>query len=151
MVVDVGCGTGCALRHAAPRVSDGTLIGVDPVPRMIEIARERTAAHPHGARIEFRVGPAEALPVEDGLADVLLAFDSIDHWQDRGRGLAELRRVLKPRGQLVLVKDGSVPGGAEARRGLVDELSSAGFELLREEQLQEGEVTCTMWVCAPIG
>ena len=52
VVVDVGCGTGSALRHLAGR-SSGSLIGIDPVPRMIEIARERTASHPDGARIEF--------------------------------------------------------------------------------------------------
>ncbi len=32
VVLDIGCGTGAALRHAAPRVTQGRLIGVDPVP-----------------------------------------------------------------------------------------------------------------------
>ena len=79
VIVDVGCGTGSALRHAASRVIDGRLIGIDPVPRMIEIAREGSDESPASARIEYRVGSAEALPVEDGLADLVFAFDSIDH------------------------------------------------------------------------
>ena len=39
VVVDVGCGTACALRHAAQQVTEGRLIGCDPVPGMIRIAR----------------------------------------------------------------------------------------------------------------
>lgn len=44
-IVDIGCGTGEALRHAAFKISDGTLIGIDPVRRMIEIAYEWTEGH----------------------------------------------------------------------------------------------------------
>jgi len=40
LVVDVGCGTGSALRHASSTITQGSLIGVDPVPRMIELAQE---------------------------------------------------------------------------------------------------------------
>ncbi|NJK31276.1 MAG: class I SAM-dependent methyltransferase [Deltaproteobacteria bacterium] len=46
VVLDVGCGTAAALRHAATKVTTGSLIGVDPVPRMVEIAKERLASHP---------------------------------------------------------------------------------------------------------
>jgi len=148
VVVDVGCGTGSALRHIAARVPDGTLIGVDPISRMLEIARERAAKHPHGKRIEFREGPAAALPVSDGVADLVLAFDSIDHWQDRDAGFAELRRVLRDRGRLVVVKDGGVPGGADARRAFLADLSRSGFGVDEERSLCEGEVACTMWQCS---
>ena len=46
IIVDIGCGTGATLRRAADFVTKGVLIGIDPVPRMLEIARELTAAHP---------------------------------------------------------------------------------------------------------
>lgn len=82
VIVDVGCGTGSALRHAAVRVTNGTSIGVDPVPRMLEIARDRATAHPSDAWIEFRAGAAGALPVKDDVADLVFTFDSFDHWQD---------------------------------------------------------------------
>ena len=147
IIVDVGCGTGAALRHVAPRVADGTLVGVDPMPRMIEIARERAASHPEGSRIDFREGPAEKLPVDDGFADVVFAFDSIDHWHDQERGLAEIRRVLKPAGQLFVVKDGGVPGGAEARGAFVDGLVASGFEVTSEQALAGEDVAFTMWQC----
>ncbi len=147
VIVDVGCGTGAALRHVAPRVPDGTLIGVDPIPRMIEIAHERAASHPEGARIDFREGPAEKLPVDDASADVVFAFDSIDHWQDLERGLAEIRRVLKHAGQLVVVKDGGVPSGAKARAAFLSQLEASGFDVTSEQALDGEDVSFTMWLC----
>lgn len=45
VVIDIGCGTECALRHVSEQVTNGSLIGIDPVPRMIEIAREKTSGH----------------------------------------------------------------------------------------------------------
>ena len=74
-------------------------------------ARERTASHPEGARVEFREGTAEALPVKDAVADVVSAFDSFDHWLDHRGGLGEVRRVLRPQGRLAVVKDGVCPVG----------------------------------------
>jgi len=145
VVVDVGCGTGYALRHASQEVTRGRLIGIDPVPRMIEIARERTLGHPHSARIEFRVGSAESMPVEDEAADVVFAFDSVDHWQDMKRGLEEIRRILRPRGMLAIVKDQSVPGAAEAGRVAAESVRSAGFLALDQCEIGGEGVSFTLW------
>jgi SAM-dependent methyltransferase len=128
-------------------VPEGALIGVDPIPRMLEIARERAAEAPNGRRLEFREGPAERLPLEDGLADLVFAFDSFDHWQDQAAGLQEVRRVLRPEGHLVVVKDGGLAGGAKAKQAFVAALERAGFVVLKHQTLVEGEVSCTMWVC----
>jgi ubiquinone/menaquinone biosynthesis C-methylase UbiE len=147
LLVDVGCGTGSALRHAASTITRGSLIGVDPVQRMLELARERTADHPAAPRIEFRLGSAEDLPVDDAAADVVLAFDSFDHWQNRRRGLREIRRIMRPAGRFVVVKDASVPGAREARRALLDALDRAGFAVAREEQIAGDDVRFTLWIC----
>lgn len=147
VIVDVGCGTGAALRHASRKVTSGRLIGVDPVPRMVEIARERAVDHPAADRLEFRVGPAEALPVEDAIADVVFAFDSFDHWQDKAAGLAEIQRILRPNGQLVVVKDGGVPDSDNARQDFESALAGAGFTVLQDESIAEGDVTFHLWVC----
>ena len=148
IIVDVGCGTGAALRHAASKVTNGSLIGIDPVTRMIEIARSRSDEHPASARIEYRVGPAEDLPVEDKLADFVFAFDSIDHWQDIARGLNEIRRVLQPGGQFVVVKDGGVPGADKARKALVGSLEDSGFVVTKEKELTSDDVRFTLWICS---
>ena len=146
VIVDVGCGTGAALRHAATRVPRGTFIGIDPVPRMLEIARERAAAHPGGTRIDFREGSAEALPVEDDVADLVLAFDSFDHWQDRRLGLTEVRRVLHAEGRLVAVRDDAVPGGSKARRAFREALAQAGFGVCSKRNIAADGVSFRMWI-----
>ena len=127
-VVDIGCGTGCALRHASKKVTGGALIGIDPVPRMLEIAREQTSGHSAEGRITYYQASAENLPVKDSSVDVALAFDSYDHWQDHAKGLQEVQRVLKSDGLFVVVKHGGLPNGAKAKTEFVAALRGAGFK-----------------------
>lgn len=146
-VVDIGCGTGSALRQAAARVTQGRLIGVDPTPRMIEIAEERARSHPDGNRIRFILGSAEKLPLQDEEASVVLAFDSFDHWSDKTAGLTEAARILASDGRFVVLKDHEGPGGAEAMGSCRDHIQAAGFVIQNEQELSEGEVACTIWTC----
>lgn len=150
VIVDLGCGTGSALRHASSQVSDGLLIGIDPVSRMIEIARERTVDHPGSDRIVYRQGTAESIPIEDDFSDFVFAFDSIDHWADKSKGFAEIHRILRPDGKLVLVKDSSVPGASKVREALVDEIQQFNFKVLDKRQRSGEGVTFTLWICAAI-
>ncbi len=146
-VIDIGCGTGCALRHAAEQVTNGSLIGIDPVPRMIEIAREQTAGHLTADRVTYFKGSAENLPIEDASADFVLAFDSYDHWQDQPSGLREVGRVLKSNGRFVVVKDGGLPHGTDAKKEFVIALTNAGFKVSEERSIEQDDVIFTQWVC----
>ncbi len=145
-VVDVGCGTGAALRHLSSTHPDIELIGIDPVQRMVDIARQRLREHTPPARIEFRVGSAENIPVEDHVADVVLAFDSFDHWQEPDLALAEIRRILRPDGRLVVLEDAGATGGAPSRSRLQKTTAQAGFVLLSQAELTEGDVECAISV-----
>jgi len=150
VVVDVGCGTGSALRHAAGKATMGTLIGVDPVPRMVEIARERLLGHPAAGRIQILEAPAHALPLADRSADLVLALDSYDHWGvEQAAGLREVRRILRPEGRFVVVKDGGLPGGEAAARAFVAALGGAGLAVVDERDVADEDVSFTFWVCAP--
>lgn len=146
VVVDVGCGTGSALRRISPRVPQGRLVGIDPIPRMLEIARERATTDPNGPRIEFHRAPAEQLPLADDFADLVFAFDSFDHWQDKSAGLNEIKRVLRPGGRFVVVKDGGIPSATAAKREFLAMLDHAGFLGRTEQELSEDDVACTMWI-----
>ena len=110
IVVDIGCGSGEAVREAALRVTRGRVIGVDPAPAMLRYARDLSATHEGLPRIEFREAPAENLPVADAAATVILAINSLHHWQDANAGLAEVQRVLVPGGRL-FVSDEEVGEG----------------------------------------
>ena len=150
IVVDIGCGTGSALRHASKQVTNGYLIGIDPIPRMVEIAQEQTAKHSAVDRIVYYEGSAKNLPIEDFSADVVLAFDSYDHWQDQPKGLKEVCRVLKPNGRFVVVKDGGLPNGTDAKEEFLNGLINAGFKVIKEQNIEEGDVTFTQWECVAV-
>ncbi|MCB0981091.1 MAG: class I SAM-dependent methyltransferase [Acidimicrobiaceae bacterium] len=98
-LVDVGCGPGVAVHHA--RSLGATAIGVDPAPVMLRVARARWRATP---AVQWRLGTAEGLPVEDGWANVVWSLSTVHHWHDVDRSLAEARRVLAPGGRLVTIE-----------------------------------------------
>jgi SAM-dependent methyltransferase len=103
-VVDVGCGAGIDSLIAAKMVGPaGRVVGVDMTPAMLAKARSSAAAM--GAalgaeQVEFRPGYAEALPVPDGWADVVLSNGVMNLFPDKLAGLGEMARVLKPGGRL---------------------------------------------------
>jgi ubiquinone/menaquinone biosynthesis C-methylase UbiE len=98
-VLDVGCGTGYVLRRLAARLPRATeFLGVDPAPKMIEVARSASADE----RLNFVRAAAERLPADEGAYDLVLSTTSFDHWTDQAAGIRECARALAPRGALVL-------------------------------------------------
>ncbi len=106
-LVDVGCGPGLAA-HLAHRAG-AEVIGVDPAPVMLRVARARWRAD---RGVGWRAGSAEALPVGDGWAQVVWSLSTVHHWADIGAGLDEVRRVLAPGGRLVVLERGIRDTGA---------------------------------------
>jgi len=99
-VVDVGSGAGFDSIIAAGKVGDtGQVIGVDMTDVMLEKSRA-TAAELGVQHVEFREGLAEALPVEDGWADVVISNGVINLCADKRSVFAEIHRVLRPGGVL---------------------------------------------------
>jgi SAM-dependent methyltransferase len=99
-VVDVGSGAGIDSLIAGKMVgAAGRVIGVDMTPAMVARSRESAAAM--GAdHVEFREGVAEALPIPDGWADVVISNGVLNLFPDKLAGLGEMARVLKPGGRL---------------------------------------------------
>lgn len=100
VVVDVGCGAGQALRDLAARTGEHVgFIGVEPAKSM----REHAAANLTGFKnITILDGRFENLPLETGTVDYLYSILAF-HWvTDLERSAAELARVLKPEGEMVL-------------------------------------------------
>jgi arsenite methyltransferase len=99
-VVDVGSGAGFDSFVAAELVgTTGLVVGVDMTPEMLE--KSRTNVELLGIdHVEFRDGLAEALPVEDGWADVVISNGVINLCADKRAAFDEIHRVLKPGGWL---------------------------------------------------
>jgi arsenite methyltransferase len=99
-VLDVGSGAGFDSFIAAGQVGPGGyVVGVDMTPEML--AKSRQTAEALGlAHVEFRHGLAEALPVGDGWADVVISNGVINLCADKQAVFAEILRVLRPGGWL---------------------------------------------------
>lgn len=105
-VLDVGCGTGELTRVVATRAlagGAGQVHGIDASPEMIVVARQKAARA--GLGIDFRVAVVEALPFADSTFDAVVSSLMMHHLPDdlKGPALAEIRRVLKPGGRLMVV------------------------------------------------
>lgn len=99
-VVDIGSGGGFDAVVAGKLVgSGGHVIGVDMTPEMLAKARE-TVRQMGLDHVEFREGIAEALPVDDAWADVVIANGVLNLVADKRRVFNEIARILRPGGRL---------------------------------------------------
>lgn len=100
-VLDIGCGTGlfaARVREAMPRAR---VTGVDLVDGMLQKGRERwRKLSETAAPVQ---GDSERLPFDSGAFDVVTCANSFHHYPHQDRAVAEMRRVLKPGGRLILV------------------------------------------------
>lgn len=129
-VLDIGCGPGVAVARAASEVPAGHVTGIDPSDVMVRQATRRTR---DAANVTITTGTAESIPLGDDSVDVVWATNTFHHWADTAAGLAEVRRVLRPGGRLLVMEQshGGRRGSAlsdEATAALVDELAAGGFE-----------------------
>ena len=98
--VDVGSGTGIATRQLALILPEWRIVGVEPG----EAMRAQAVSDSRGAAVEFRVGAAEDLPLEDSSAGLVIAAQAL-HWFDHPRFYTEARRVLAPGGVIGIIQN----------------------------------------------
>lgn len=149
-IVDVGSGTGIYTALLA-RALDAEVTGVEPSKGMRSVA-EREQADP---RVRYLPGRAEELPLADASCDAVLLSNVIHHVKDRDATTAELGRVLRP-GGAVLVRGAlrdTLAGGPHwhffpaalalaldttpSVDDVVDLFTGAGFELVATEQVHQ--------------
>lgn len=137
-VVDLGSGAGFDCFVAASRVGPGGhVIGVDMTSEMLDKAR--TTARQLGlAHVEFREGIIEAVPVEDGWADVVISNGVLNLVADKRAALAEAFRILRPGGDLAfadIALGRAVPAEAVANAELWTDCIAGGLTVADWQQL----------------
>jgi SAM-dependent methyltransferase len=110
--LDVGCGTGALSAAIIARCSPKSLLAVDPSEGFVAAA---SAALPD-RRVEFRVGDAQALALESASRDVVASALVLNFIPDRGRALAEMKRVVRPGGTVGFYVWDYPGGGMELMR-----------------------------------
>ncbi|MGW1342758.1 methyltransferase domain-containing protein [Kribbella sp. NPDC002412] len=139
-VLDVGCGTGYLSGRVARAIGpDGRVEGIDPSGSVVAYATERAAPN-----ATFRVAGAEQLPYDDASFDAVVSCLAVHHIgaTDRGQAFAEMYRVLRPGGRLVIadfrpptgrlsrLAIGALTGHAAEHVPLLDLALAAGFEIV---------------------
>lgn len=152
-VLEVAIGTGRNLPHYPAHVD---LTGVELSPAMLALAAERAAAL--GRDVELLEGDADALPVEDESFDTVVCALALCSIPDPVKAIAEMRRVLAPRGRLLLLDHvGSTWAPVYAAQWIAERVSirtagehltrrqlplvrAAGFQVAEVERLRAGTV-----------
>jgi arsenite methyltransferase len=104
-VLDLGCGSGWATRMLARLVGDGPegfgqVVGVDISDEMIRQAR---AASKDFENVMYVWGSATQIPWEENFFDKMLSVESFYYYADQDRALAELFRVMAPKGRMFIL------------------------------------------------
>ncbi|MGB6424384.1 MAG: bifunctional demethylmenaquinone methyltransferase/2-methoxy-6-polyprenyl-1,4-benzoquinol methylase UbiE [Solirubrobacterales bacterium] len=108
VALDVACGTGDMTLRLQRRVgSDGHVIGSDFSERMLDLAREKGASRASsglGGTPIYEWGDALELTYDDDAFDAVTVGFGVRNFADLDRGLAEMNRVLKPGGRMVILE-----------------------------------------------
>ena len=151
-VLELGAGTGLNLRHYARA---RRVVALEPDPFMREQLREKLA----GTRVAVELvdGRAESLPFPDASFDAVVSTLVLCSVDNPAAALAEVRRVLKPDGRLVLIEHvrgerllsrfqdvlapvhRAVTGGCTPNRRTADAVRAAGFDLEEERFTLAGD------------
>lgn len=110
-LLDVCCGTGDLSLALADSLSDaGAVVGTDFCPEMVDEARLKMQARSTGATLQFDVADAMALPFEDDSFDGATVSFGIRNVVDPRAGLAEMARVVRPGGRVLVLEFGQPDG-----------------------------------------
>lgn len=146
-VLDLGFGGGVSIALMLAHEPSCRVVGVDMSGSMVRHARARFESAITSGALRLEEGSVEALPLDDASVDAALSNNTVYFWPDLERGLAELHRVLRPGGSLVL---GIRPPEALTRLGfarkglrvlapeaLVSALGRAGFAAARARRMPD--------------
>jgi len=102
-VLDIGCGGGRTLERLASLARLGKVVGIDYSEDSVAVARKRNQQLIANGRVEVVHGSVSSMPFSDATFECVSAVETYYFWPDIAADLAEVRRVMKPNGQLVII------------------------------------------------
>jgi ubiquinone/menaquinone biosynthesis C-methylase UbiE len=123
-MLEVGFGPGVGIQLLTSSASAGYVAGVDSSKEMVAQATTRNKKAIESGRVHLRHGSVASLPFANNTFDKVLAINSMQVWPDAVAGLREMRRVIRPGGQVAL---GFTPYSGQPNTGLAETFAAAGF------------------------
>lgn len=137
-VLDLGCGTGVLTKRLAEQFPDAAVIGADLSDRMLERANERAESDDEEADVSgFVRADAQRLPLASGAFDVITCTESFHWYHDQAAAAAELARLLRPGGRLVIASIATVTGFADDAIQRASELARRPIRPIPKRRLKQ--------------
>ena len=103
-ILDLAAGTADLTIELAKQNPQAHIIGMDISEKMLEIGKQKVTKLQMEKQIELRLGDAAALPFGDNSFDAVTVAFGVRNFEDLGKGLSEISRVLKPGGQAIILE-----------------------------------------------
>lgn len=159
-ILDVGCGGGKTISKLAALATRGKVYGADYSDLCVTMARKLNEDSINLGRVEICEGSVSALPFGSDAFDLVTAVETHFWWPDLPAGVAEIRRVLKPGGTLIIIAE-VYKGAATMTAKLVEKQGPrTGLKLLSPDEhrslltdagysdVKIVEETSKGWICA---
>jgi ubiquinone/menaquinone biosynthesis C-methylase UbiE len=150
-VLEIGFGSGADIRRVAGRIPEGFVMGIDHSEAMVRLAVAKNARAIGAGHVTLRQSSASNLTYESNAFDAVYSINVAQFWDKPVEVAQEVRRVLKPGGQVALAIQPRNKGATEATvfktgEKLVEALSAAGFSPVRLERklLRPVSVVCAL-------
>lgn len=114
-ILDIGCGGGANIARLLQRTLQGTVTGIDFSPVSVQKSTKVNAKAIREGRCRVLEGNVANLPFAEDSFDVVTAFETIYFWPDIEHCFNEVKRVLKPGGQFVIVNESDGSGEMDAK------------------------------------
>lgn len=103
VVLDMGCGGGRNIRKMGEKLPDAIIYGIDYSPACIEKSRLTNRKAVHEGRAIFTEGQVQNLPYDDGMFDLVTAFETVYFWPEIAECFRGVNRVLRRGGRFMVV------------------------------------------------
>ena len=103
-ILDLATGTADLAIALAKHNPEAHIVGMDISEKMLEIGKEKVKVQKLESQINLQFGDAASLPFEDNSFDVVTVAFGVRNFEDLGKGLSEIHRVLKPCGQAFILE-----------------------------------------------
>src|SRR5512135_971701 len=97
-ILDLGCGPGLLSVEILEQIPKATVIGIDPLIKMLMLAKENTKTSTTQI-FEPLLGVSEKIPLKSNSIDVIVSRFSLPYWEHPQESFSEMNRVLKPKGR----------------------------------------------------